>query len=172
MPRRKTPRYTYKGQQFDSEGAMLLHLLDDYRCIEGFAARYLGAWQAVAQHASIAGGLRTVCGREQLHADLLAARLRELGGTPQCDVPPERLADLDYYSTAEHSDAAKLGKIAARLQDPDKVLQFLTEAIAQIDADRETRELLCTILDDERATIAWFRNTWQALQSETAAAVR
>jgi hypothetical protein len=165
MPRRKTPRYTYKGQQFDSEHAMLLHLLDDYRCIEGFAARYLGAWRAVSQDPCIAGGLRTVCGREQLHADLLEARLRELGGMPQCEVPLERLADLPYYSTSEHSDAEKLGKIATRLQDPDKVLQFLTEALAQIEVDRETRALLATILDDERATIAWFRNTWEALQS-------
>jgi hypothetical protein len=80
-------------------------------------------------------------------------------------VPPERLADLAYYSTADHSDAEKLGNIAARVQDPDKVLHFLTEAIGQIDADRETRELLATILDDERATIAWFRHTWEALQS-------
>jgi hypothetical protein len=165
MPRRKTSRYTYKGQQFDSERAMLLHLLDDYRCIEGFAARYLGAWRAVSQNPCIAGGLRTVCGREQLHADLLEARLRELGGIPQCEVPPERLADLSYYSTSEHSDAEKLGKIAVRLQDPEKVLQFLTQALAQIEADRETRELLATILDDERATIAWFRNTWEALKS-------
>jgi hypothetical protein len=165
MPRRKTPRYMYKGQQFDSESAMLLHLLDDYRCIEGFAARYLDAWRAVSENACIAGGLRTVCGREQLHADLLEARLRELGGTPQCEVPPERLADLAYYSTADHSDAEKLGKIAARVQDPDKVLQFLTAAIAQIDADRETRELLATILDDERATSAWFRHTWEALRA-------
>ena len=165
MPRRKTPRYTYKGQQFDSEHAMLLHLLDDYRCIEGFAARYLGAWRAVSQDPCIAGGLRTVCGREQLHADLLEARLRELGGIPQCEVPPERLANLPYYSTSEHSDAEKLGKIATRLEDPDKVLQFLTEALAQIEVDRETRELLATILDDERATIAWFRNTWEAVKS-------
>jgi bacterioferritin (cytochrome b1) len=165
MPRRKTPRYTYKGQQFDSESAMLLHLLDEYRCIEGFAARYLGAWRAVSEDPGIAGGLRTVCGREQLHADLLEARLRELGGTPRCEVPPERLADLEYYSTTDHSDAEKLGKIATRLQDPDKVLQFLTEAIAQIDTDRETRELLATILDDERATIAWFRHTWEAQKS-------
>jgi hypothetical protein len=69
-----------------------------------------------------------------------------------------------YYSTSEHSDTAKLGKIATRLQDPDKVLQFLTEALAQIEVDRETRELLATILDDERATIAWFRSTWEALK--------
>ena len=72
---------------------------------------------------------------------------------------------MQFLLTADHSDAEKLGKIAARVQDPDKVLQFLTAAIAQIDADRETRELLATILDDERATIAWFRHTWEALRA-------
>jgi hypothetical protein len=59
--------------------------------------------------------LRTVCGREQMHAALLEARLRELGGTPQCVPPPERVLDLAYYSSSAHSDLEKLGKIAARL---------------------------------------------------------
>jgi bacterioferritin (cytochrome b1) len=108
--------------------------------------------------------LRTVCGREQLHADLLEARLRELGGTPQYTVPAERLADLEYYGSAAQSDRDKLGKIAARLQQPEKILQFLTQAIAQIDADRDTRELLATILDDERATIKWVLESWETLK--------
>jgi hypothetical protein len=158
--------YTYKGKSFDSERAMLLYLLDDYRCLEGFAARYLGAWQAVSQEACVSGGLRTVRGREQMHADLLEARLRELGGTPQCAVPQERLADLAYYSAREHSDADKLGKIAARLHNPEQVLRFLTEAIEQIEEDRDTRELLATILDDERATITWILTSWEALKPQ------
>ena len=156
--------YTYKGKQFRSEQAMILYLLDDYRCIEGFAARYLGNWRAISQLACVTGGLRTVCGREQLHADLLEARLRELGGTPQCEVPQERLADLTYYSSPEHSDVEKLGKIAARLTDPEKVLQFLSEAIEQITEDQDTRELLVTIRDDERATIRWVLESWKTLQ--------
>jgi hypothetical protein len=164
--RTKTAKtYAYKGQEFASERDMLLHLLDDYSCIEGFAARYLGAWKAISQEARITGGLRTVCGREQLHAELLAARLRELGGTPQCEVPPERLADLAYYSSTEQSDMEKLGRIAARLHDPEKVLQFLTAAIEQIADDQDTRELLVTIRDDERATIRWFVDAWNTLQA-------
>jgi len=158
--------YTYKGKSFDSERAMLLYLLDDYRCIEGFAAHYLGAWKAVAQEACVSGGLRTVCGREHMHADLLEVRLRELGGTPQCEVPQERLVDVAYYGAQEHSDAEKLGKIAARLHNPEKVLQFLTEAIEQIEEDRDTRELLTTILDDERATITWILTSWNTLKPQ------
>jgi bacterioferritin (cytochrome b1) len=156
--------YTYKGKQFTSEPAMVLHLLDDYRCIEGFAARYLGNWRAISRLACVTGGLRTVCGREQLHADLLAERLRELGGTPQCEVPQERLADLTFYSSPEHSDVEKLGKVARRLSNPEQVLQFLSEAIEQITEDQDTRELLVTIRDDERATIHWILESWKTLQ--------
>jgi uncharacterized protein (DUF2225 family) len=71
-----------------------------------------------------------------------------------------------YYSSAEHSDVEKLGSIAGRLQDPDKVLQFLSAAIEQIEADRDTRELLVTILDDERATIKWVLESWELLRPE------
>jgi hypothetical protein len=156
--------YAYKGKTFDNEPAMVLHLLDEYRCVEGFAARYLGAWKAVAQDPRVKGGLRTVCGREQLHADLLEERLRELGGTPQCAVPPERLADLHYYGATTVSDYEKLGKIAARLQNPEAILKFLTDAIAQIETDHDTHALLTTILDDERSTIACICATWQACQ--------
>ncbi len=158
--------YSYKGETFDSEAAMIMHLLDDYRCVEGFAARYLGAWKAVSKEACVTGGLRTVCGREQLHADLLEARLRELGGTPQCEVPEERLAEMAYYGSEDTSDIEKLGKVASRLQDPDKVLAFLSDAIAQIEDDRDTRELLATILDDERSTIQWVLASWEDLKGQ------
>ena len=160
--------YTYKGQNFDSEHDMVMYLLDDYRCVEGFAAQYLGAWKAISKEACVTGGLRTVCGREQLHADLLEARLRELGGMPQCEVPQERLADMAYYGSEDHSDLDKLSRIASRLQEPEKVLQFLTQAIEQIEDDRDTRELLATILDDERSTIQWVLASWSDLQQTQA----
>jgi hypothetical protein len=161
--------YTYKDQQFDNEQAMVLYLLDEYRCIEGFAAQYLRAWKDVAREDCVRGGLRTVCGREQLHADLLEVRLRELGGTPQYEVPEARLTDLDYYGSTERSDMEKLGAMASRLLDPDKILAFLTHAIEQIEQDEDTRELLVTIRDDERATIQWVLESWAVLNSEAQA---
>ncbi|MBM3226504.1 MAG: ferritin-like domain-containing protein [Candidatus Tectomicrobia bacterium] len=163
MTENTTNTYTYKGRTFASERDMVRHLLDEYRCVEGFAAQYLGAWQAIAEEPRLRGGLRTVCGREQMHAEILEARLRELGGTPQCTPPPERVLDLAYYSSAAHSDLDKLEKIALRLQDPEKVLSFLTQAIDQITEDRDTCALLSTILADERASIGWFVETWKAL---------
>lgn len=166
MPSTKT--YTYKDQTFASEQEMILYLLDEYRCVEGFAAQYLGAWKAVSQMPCVTGGLRTVCGREQLHAELLEARLCELGGTPQCEVPQERLAELAYYGSQEYSDLAKLEKVAVRLKDPEKILAFLTDAIAQIEDDEDTRELLSTILDDERASLQWITSSWALLQPQAA----
>ena len=160
--------YIYKDQTFASESDMILYLLDEYRCVEGFAARYLGAWKAVSQEACVTGGLRSACGREQLHADLLEARLRELGGEPQCEVPAERLTDLEYYGSTEYSDIDKLGRVASRLQDPEKVLSFLTHAIDQIEDDQDTRELLATILDDERSTLKWITSSWELLKPDKA----
>lgn len=160
--------YIYKDQMFTSESDMLLYLLDEYRCVEGFAARYLEAWKAVSTEGCVRGGLRSVCGREQLHADLLETRLQELGGVPQCEVPPERMADLAYFGSTEYSDVDKLGKVVSRLQDPEKVLSFLTNAIAQIEADTDTRELLSTILDDERASLSWMTRSWELLKPEKA----
>jgi len=71
---------------------------------------------------------------------------------------------MAYYGSEAHSDIEKLGKIANRLQDPEKVLQFLRQAIEQIEDDRDTRELLVTILDDERSTIQWVLASWEALR--------
>jgi hypothetical protein len=79
---------------------------------------------------------------------------------------PERLAEMAYYGSEDHSDTEKLGKIVSRLQDPEKVLQFLTRAIEQIEDDRDTRELLATILDDERSTIQWVLASWEALKPQ------
>lgn len=157
--------YVYKSREFASEEAMVQYFLDDYRCVEDFAAQYLGAWQRIATTAELRGGLRTVSGRERLHADILAARLQELGGTPQCSIAPERLADLSYYGSLAHSDRDKLRRIATRLQNPEKVLAPLSLAISQIEKDRESRVLLETILDDERATIAWFAAAWKLCET-------
>ncbi len=156
--------YLYKSREFASEEEMVRYFLDDYRCVEDFAAQYLSAWQRIATTSELRGGLRTVSGRERLHAEILAARLHELGGTPQCTVSAERLPALEYYGSMAHSDRDKLRKTATRLQNAEKVLAPLTLAIGQIEQDRESRMLLETIMDDERASIAWFVSAWHACE--------
>ena len=56
-----------------------------------------------------------------------------------------------------------LAGVKVGLQDSEKVLHFLTQAIAQIAQDSDTCALLSTILEDERASISWFVETWKAL---------
>ena len=156
--------HTYRNRQFDSERAMILALLDEYRCVEDFAAQYLTAWRGVVRDARVSGGLRTICGRERAHADALAARLRELGGEPRCEMPADRLPDIDFYASPEHSDAAKMERTAQRLSPPEKVIGPIMAAIEQIREDADSRELLLTILEDERASIRWVIDAWESMR--------
>jgi bacterioferritin (cytochrome b1) len=156
--------HTYRNRQFDSELAMILVLLDEYRCVEDFAAQYLTAWRGVVRDPRVRGGLRTICGRERAHADALAARLRELGGEPRCEMPAERLPDVAFYASPEHSDAAKMERTAQRLSPPEKVIGPIMAAIEQIHHDTDSRELLLTILDDERASIRWVIDSWESMR--------
>ena len=72
--------YTYNGTSHSTEKEMILALLDEFRCGENFAAEYLDRWIEVSDQACVKGGLQTVQQREAFHAQLLEARLRELGG--------------------------------------------------------------------------------------------
>ena len=67
-----------------------MRLLDEFRCGENFASEYLNRWIEVSDQECVKGGLRVVQQRENYHSQLLEARLRELGGIPQCTVPAER----------------------------------------------------------------------------------
>ena len=57
---------------------------------EGFVAQYLPKWIDVSTSESVKGGLRTVQGREALHARLMKTRLRELGGESKAQIPEIR----------------------------------------------------------------------------------
>ena len=95
--------YTYNGQSHATEREMIMHLLDEFRCGENFAAEYLNKWVEVSDQECVKGGLRVVQHREAYHAQILEARLRELGGIPQCTVPQERRdKEAPFYSSAGH----------------------------------------------------------------------
>lgn len=57
---------------------------------EGFVAQYLPKWIDVSTRESVKCGLRTVQGREALHARLMKTRLRELGGESKAQIPEIR----------------------------------------------------------------------------------
>ncbi len=159
-------RYAYNGTSHATESEMVMHLLDEFRCGENFASEYLNRWIAVSDQECVKGGLRTVQQRETFHAQLLEARLRELGGVPQCTVPVERREkELQFYASAEKKDLEKLQSIAARIKDPAQVLKPITDVIDQIQEDQQSKELLRTLIDDEMSSIKWLLQACQTLSA-------
>ena len=156
--------YMYNGTCYETEKEMVMALLDEFRCGENFAAEYLNRWVDVSDQECVKGGLRVVQQREAYHADILEARLRELGGGPQCTVPAERREkELPYFADANTTDLEKLQSIAARLNDPAAVLKPLTDAIAQIQDDQHSKELLGSLVDDEMSSIKWLLGACETL---------
>jgi bacterioferritin (cytochrome b1) len=158
--------YVYNGQSHATEREMIMHLLDEFRCGENFAAEYLNRWIEVSDQECVKGGLRAVQQREAYHAQLLEARLRELGGIPQCTVPQERREkEIPFYASTEKKDIEKLESIAARLKDPAAVLKPITDVIAQIREDQQSKELLRSLVDDEMSSIKWLLEACQTLSA-------
>lgn len=158
--------YMYNGTCHATEKEMIMALLDEFRCGENFAAEYLDRWVEVSDQECVKGGLRAVQQREASHARVLEARLRELGGDPQCTVPAERRdKELPYYASAETSDLEKLQSIAAQLKGKDSaaVLKPLTDAIGQIQEDQQSKELLRSLIDDEMSSIKWLMESCETL---------
>lgn len=142
----------------DEAKPSLAELLDRYRSIEDWNARYLARWIAVTADPGLRGGLRSVLRREVAHAEELAIRLRELGGEPRAEIPAAQYEQsMAFYGSAEVDDGAKLGSLVEIFREPEQLLGFVTDAVRDRRTDEQTRELLRTILDDERATIDWVR---------------
>jgi hypothetical protein len=156
--------YAYNGKTHATEREMVMHLLDEFRSGETFASEFLNRWIEISDQECVRGGLRVVQQRENYHAQLLEARLRELGGIPQASVPPERREkELAFYSSAEKNDGEKLASIAALLKDPAEILKPLTEAVAQIQEDQQSKELLGLLVADEMSSVKWFLDAHKTL---------
>lgn len=151
-------QYVFNGKPHGSEREMIMHLLDEFRCAENFGADYLNRWIAVSDQECVKGGLRAVQHREAYHAQVLEARLRELGGIPQCTVPAERRdKEIALYASKDKTDAEKLLVATEPLGDPAKVLSFITDVIDQIQEDQQSKELLRSLVQDEMSSIAWVK---------------
>lgn len=153
-----TGKYVYAGKSHATEREMIMHLLDEFRCGENFAADYLNRWIEVSDQACVKGGLRAVQHREAYHAQVLEARLRELGGTPMCTVPAERRdKEATFYAAKDKTDAEKLLVATEPLGDPAKILSFITDVIDQIQEDQQSKELLRSLVQDEMSSITWVK---------------
>jgi bacterioferritin (cytochrome b1) len=164
-------KYVFNGKTYASEREMIMHLLDEYRCAENFASEYLRCWNEVSDQDCVKGGLRVIQQREAYHAQLLEARLRELGGAPQCTVSPQqREKEMGVYATKDKTDAEKLQYVANQITDLPKALSFITDVIDQIKEDQQTKELLRSLVQDEYSSANWLLEANQLLNGAKAAA--
>ncbi len=130
----------------------LLSFLDGFRAAEALGEASLGAWIEVCETDSVRGALRTVQQREGMHARLLEARLKELGGSLRAEIPEDRYEKtMQAVGTRDKSDAEKLVEFTSRFPDPDAAIKPILDMAER--ADPETRALLRTIAQDERATL-------------------
>ncbi len=158
----------YQGKADPSERERIVHLLDTYSSTEGFVAQYLPKWINASPHAAVKGGLRTVQAREAAHARLMKARLRELGETSKAKIPEQRREkEIPFFASTEITDEEKLKTLVDLFGDGEEFLRPVTDLINQIVDDLQTREMLRTILDDERETVAWIQAIHQLLSSES-----
>ena len=154
----------YEGKENPTEQERILHLLDVYRSTEGFVSEYLPRWIAVAKHEGLKGGLLTIQQREASHARVLEIRLRALGAEPRAAVAAERRErEIPFFGDANRDDVEKLQVLAELFGNPEEFLKPLTDLIADIQEDEQTKELLRTIVDDERASIAWLVGMYEKL---------
>lgn len=164
-------KYRALGKSHASERDMILALLDEYRCAENFASEYLGCWNEVSNQDCVKGGLRVIQQREAYHAKLLEARLRELGGNPQCTVSSDmRAKEMGVYAAKDKSDVEKLQYVADQIQDLPKALSFITDVIDQIQEDQQTKELLRSLVQDEMSSAQWLLEAHQLMGGTKAAA--
>lgn len=162
-------QYTCNGEAHANEREMIMHCLDEFRCAENFASEYLNCWIQVSDQECVKGGLRAVQQRETYHAQLLEARLRELGGIPQCTVAAERREqDMGFYASPQKKDVEKLQKVAALIQDPDPLLKPITDVIDQIQEDQQSKELLRSLIDDERSSFKWLQEACATMSAAKA----
>ena len=166
-----TGKYVFGGKSYDTEREMLVAFLDEYRCAENYAADYFNSWSEVSDEACVKGGLLAIQQREAFHGQLLEARLRELGGSPQCSVPTEqREKDMVLYASTDKNDAEKLMHVTSQFPDLAKALSFITDVIDQIQDDQQSKELLRSMVQDEMSSGNWLMGACQLLNGEQAAA--
>lgn len=154
----------YQGGANPTERDLIVHLLDNYSTTEGFVAQYLPKWIEVSPSESVKGGLRTVQAREAAHARLMKARLKELGEKVTAEIPQQRRDnEIPFFSSVEHSDKDKLKVLVDLFGDGEEFLKPVSEVMESITEDLQTKELLRTILDDERESVSWIQGMYQSL---------
>lgn len=130
----------------------IIAFLDGYSAGERAGARIIRAWASTCQDASLRGALRVIELREQSHADLLAERVKELGGKATTSSDGVAADFYAYVGAADKTDADKLREIM-RIVPPEQTIDRLEQDAARLAADQETQSLVRAIIEDERSTL-------------------
>ena len=93
-------------------------------------------------------------------------RLRALGGQPSARPSRELAALCEVVADPGISDRSKLAALLARSPAPGSAP--LREFVERVEGDAETRALLETIDDEERASLAWLHRMRDTLEREDA----
>ena len=150
-----------------SERARVIGLLDAFQAAERAGAEAVGRWIATCYDPRLRGGLRVIRALDQRHAALAESRLRMLGGVPAARVSRGLAALCGVVADPDVSDRSKLALLLERCPPAGDAL--LAELARGVEGDPETRTLLETIGDDERASLRWLRRMRDALEREGAA---
>jgi DNA-binding ferritin-like protein len=146
--------------------AKLIEFLDQFRAGEALGEASLGAWIAVSDTACLRGGLRTVQQREGMHARLLEARLKELGASPNFEIPEDVYDQaMERSGSTDRSDAEKLLEFVKNFPDPEAAVKPIHDMADKLDHDQETQSLLRTIAQDERSTLEFLNEACALLNS-------
>ena len=137
-----------------TERTRVITLLDELQAAERAGAAALGEWAAGCRDPALRGGLQVLGARDAAHAALAEARLRALGGEPSAQAGRNLQSLCSVLGTPDVSDRSKLTLLLSRF--PDRVHDPFVQFASQL-TDEETRALLETIGDDERASLRWLR---------------
>lgn len=134
------------GADVDRELAVLNDALaTEIVCVLRYKQHYLAA--AGLDGGPVAAEFLAHAAEEQTHADAIAARIAQLGGTP--DLDPDTLTSRAYSQHQTSCDLLEL--VAEDLAAERVVIESYTEIIAWLaDKDPTTSRILETILADEK----------------------
>ena len=144
------------------ERARVIGLLDAFQAAERAGAEAVGRWIGACGDPRLRGGLKVIRARDARHAALAEARLRALGGVPGARPSRELAALCGVVADPGVSDRSKLAMLVGRL--PGSADEPLVELVRDVEGDAETRALLETIVDDERASLRWLRHVLDVLE--------
>jgi hypothetical protein len=140
-------------------------LLDELQAAEEAGAEALGVWIARCGDPRLRGGLRVIRARDLAHARLARRRLAALGGTSG-HATPRQVQNLCGVLTApDVSNRSKLAILLSRF--PARPDDRLPETVRALD-DAETRALLETVHDDDRASLRWLREMGETIGDDPA----